>query len=200
MDDPLALCIVFPDLVVHDVTVRGADIAQVLTSLGPPDRHPLLIIHKERCLCPFISLFAQGVVSGDRIVLYRVRDPAEIRPHAPKEDPDRSARNIEVLRLADLSFAPYESSKCGGKVLRRAASAERKEQEKIHERARCHFVEPAVLAERVGAVSTAEMPICWRASPSGRTRAPGHCASFRDGNGAKMEKEGPRERTHLDGN
>jgi hypothetical protein len=158
MDTDLSLQVTFSDDFKHTITVHSFDCPQILTTFYPVHRDPVAFLHNDRCLCPFLSFAAQGVATGDTILLHPMKPVVGVRTRSYRRFPQlclsaMSSQSSEALRLADLSFAPYESSSYGGRLMSRMGVPQEKEKEKDEQ--------PMVVQERTEAISESEMPICW---------------------------------------
>jgi hypothetical protein len=108
--DNLDLRVVFLDHSVQSVTISGAEDPSSITLLGPPVECPVYVLHQGRCLSPFLSLSRQGVKTGDLLVLHGLKDPPEHNCAHPRDHAGTAFH--EQLRLADISFLPYETLPC----------------------------------------------------------------------------------------
>jgi hypothetical protein len=158
MSEFLSLRLLFPDSGPHMVTVHNLDCPEVLTTLPPLSPDPVLIIHNNRCLCPFRSFSAQNVADGDTIVLYPLIQPDSVNVHSKSFLlPSLAEYRRERMKLADLSFMPYESSPDGGRLMRQLASEIAEDEKKEEEPKGSKTIVPA----RKEQASETEMPICW---------------------------------------
>jgi hypothetical protein len=163
--------VMFPNRVVEQVTVQGTDTPRALALSGPALKHPVILLHKGRCLCPYTSLDSQGVASGDLVVLHPVSgSESAVRgaPEPPATDREIGRRDQvfnETLRLADLAFTPYEASPFGGAAYQQMWKNYQKDRVATHP-------ETTNIGKAVLRVSEAPLPVCWahKRVRSGRPR------------------------------
>jgi hypothetical protein len=105
----LKLRVLFPNQSIESIEVLGSDTPRKVALCGPPLKQPVVLLHHGQCLCPYLSLDSQGVSTGDLIIMQNVAAPSAKKP--VKEGRERSdGKFAEMLRLADVAFAPYEVS------------------------------------------------------------------------------------------
>ncbi|OHT17662.1 hypothetical protein TRFO_00953 [Tritrichomonas foetus] len=79
--------VMYPDGSTIPVHLRSYDVARALALAGPPLSDPVILLHRGRCLCPYLSLAAQMIEDGDIVVLKAIRPPPTINYN------DASSRN-----------------------------------------------------------------------------------------------------------
>jgi hypothetical protein len=155
----LRLRVVFPNQRVVSVDVQGSDTARTVVLSGPPLKHAVVLLHHGRCLSPYLSLEVQGVASGDLIVLHAVPGAAHARRAPARADADAGdGLFLEMLRLADLAFLPYEIASAAALVYQQTWDDEQAEEE---EQARERAPAPTVVAARPAGVSCEQLPPIW---------------------------------------
>jgi hypothetical protein len=165
--------VMFPNRVIEQITVQGIDTPRTLALSGPTLTHPVILLHKGRCLCPYTSLDSQGVASGDLVILHPIggsesafRGPPEL-PAIHRETERRDQEFNEILRLADLGFAPYEASPFGS-----AASQQMWKDDQ--EDPAATRPEATNIGKAAPQISDAPLPVCWadKRVKSGRRKQP----------------------------
>ena len=121
--------VVYPDGSVIDVKINSFDIAKGLALSRPQLEYPVIILHKGRCLSPYLTLAAQNVEDNDIVVLKRMEgfqkssninlNNSSVREQIMKQKMEEVFQ--EILRLSDLQFRPYESSPFGGYMYQQMA-------------------------------------------------------------------------------
>jgi hypothetical protein len=173
MSTSLDLRVVFLDHLIYNITVNGSENPGSVTVLGPPLKTPVYVVHKGRCLSPFMSLAVQGVVTGDLLVLAAVPGfrAAQVID-SPKPTDRRDTAFSEMLRLTDVAFIPFESSLCGRSMYQHMYS---ETQIQAESRCRAPMCHDTVLAEKPGEIPARRLPVCWgtpRSTPKARPGSP----------------------------
>jgi hypothetical protein len=153
----LKLRVVFPNQAVESVEVHRFDTPRAVALSGPPLKQPVVLIHNGRCLCPYLSLDSQGVATGDLIVLHSIAAPAPKTPARVERD-GSDGLFVEILRLADVAFAPYEVSLFADLVYQQMWA---EQQEDADARDLAREQPKTVLGERPRSVSCESLPPLW---------------------------------------
>jgi hypothetical protein len=104
-----------------------------------------------------MSLESQGVVNGDRIVLHPVNSPSSKRRPTRTSDVDPTGTLfLEMLRLADVSFVPYELAICADIGYQQLLLEEHQDDEETVE-----VQPPTVIGETPQSVSSDRLPVLW---------------------------------------
>ena len=156
----LSLHVILPDKSSSQIIVRDTDTPRVIAASAVSTDGPVMFLHKGACLCPYLSLGAQRVVSGDRIVLHSVDMPKSQQKGWYWTTVRRSNVMREILKLADIGFYPYETGLCGAlQYQQMAREACRPVWESVEE-------EPTELGVPSESVSTDKLPVCWKEKPT----------------------------------
>lgn len=154
----ITLRVMFPGEQICPIRVKNLDTPQTVALSGPPLQNPVILLHNGKCLCPYLSLAAQGVVDNDFIVVHSIETEPPLYQEFPFEEQETGQNdNVfeEILRLADVAFIPYETSRYGFLVYEQMTTETKQDAEDDFPQEETH------VTAKPKRISTAKLPICW---------------------------------------
>lgn len=173
----ITLRVRFPGDQFSSIRIKTLDTPKHIVLCGPPMQDPVIVLHNGRCLCPYLSLDAQGVVDNDFIVVHQIEMSMPVYPEYYFKEPEQQDENVvsEVLRLADVAFIPYEISRYGSLVYEQMTSETKHETGEIFPQEEIH------ITGKPKRISTAKLPICWEERKSRNQIRRQACHTRKDG-------------------